>query len=135
MLAYPALLLAGFLSGDCATAARDLPAGAAIAAIDLTPTACRRDAPRPALRYDARNGAVVATAALPAGAYLGRVALFAGARRIAQGEALVLRSSIGPITIERPVTAMQPGRSGERLFVRDAEGNVFPVRLALEEGQ
>lgn len=48
---------------------------------------------------------------------------------VARGAALVLRSRVGPVTIEREVTAMQPGCTGRRVFVRDAGGAVFAARV------
>jgi hypothetical protein len=37
----------------------------------------------------------------------------------------------GPVVIEREVTALQAGRSGERVFVQDADGAAFAVTLLL----
>jgi hypothetical protein len=48
---------------------------------------------------------------------------------IARGSSLTLVSRVGPVTITREVTAMQPGRPGGRMFVRDPEGAVFSVRI------
>ncbi|WP_448661566.1 hypothetical protein ACG3SL_12950 [Sphingomonas sp. CJ20] len=112
----------------CFAAAFAVPASRAVAAGDVVATECRDVAPA-RLRY-AQGGLAVARAALPAGSYLGRLAALPG-RAIAPGAALTLRSQAGPVTIERAVTAMQPGLSGKRLFVRDAEGKVFAVPLAL----
>jgi len=86
---------------------------------DLTPVPCRSKAPHPPLRYDSATRGPIAASVLPAGTYLGRLMPLPG-KQVAAGEPLVLRSSIGPVTIERNVTAMQPGSSGKRLFVRDA---------------
>ncbi|MEI9851944.1 MAG: hypothetical protein WDN24_15170 [Sphingomonas sp.] len=115
-LIHAGLLLA---AGDCFAAARDLPADAAIARSRSCPRAlpgrtgsAARSATSPAA------GAAIAARPIAAGAYLGRIAL-PSAGRVARGEALVLRSAQGAVTIERPVTALQPGRPGGRLFVRD----------------
>lgn len=51
---------------------------------------------------------------------------------IKRGAALHLTSTVGPVRIERPVTALQSSR-GKRVFVRDADGTVFSVRAALGE--
>ena len=119
------------LGPGCFAAARDLPAGASLAATDLAPVDCRADAPRAPLRYDRSGGVPVTAAAVAAGTYLGHVVPLAEGR-VAKGEALTLRSTAGPVTIERAVVAMQPGRSGGRVFVRDSEGKVFAAPLALE---
>ncbi|WP_280279766.1 hypothetical protein [Sphingomonas sp. CBMAI 2297] len=118
--------------GGCFAAAAAIPAGAAVTAGDVIATACR-DARPAALRYD-RGGLAVARAALPAGAYLGRLAALPR-DAIGKGTPLTLRSAAGPVTVERAVTTMQSGRSGGRLFVRDAQGKVFAAPLALAGGE
>jgi hypothetical protein len=51
---------------------------------------------------------------------------------IARGAPLRLTSIVGPVRIDRSVTALQPSR-GKRVFVRDADGTVFSVRVASAE--
>jgi len=48
-----------------------------------------------------------------------------------RGSELTLRSVAGPVAIERPVTTLQPGRSGRSVFVRDGQGQVFAAPLAI----
>ena len=51
---------------------------------------------------------------------------------IAKGDRLTLVSQVGPITIERPVTALQGARPHDRrIFVRTDDGDVFaaPIRI------
>jgi len=121
---------AGTPAANCRAAAHDLPANAVISAADLIAVPCRAGAPRAPLRYDRAGGVLVAASALPVGTYLGAIAPLAD-RAIAKGSALILRSSAGPVVIERTVTAMQSGHAGGRLFVRDADGRVFAVPLAV----
>lgn len=128
------LLAAAALAPDCYATAHLVSAGTVLVEGDVTPVECRTEAPRPAIRYDRAGGVLVAADALPAGSYLGRLAPLAG-EGVAQGAALTLRSRSGPVTIERRVVAMQPGRPGGKLFVRDAGGQVFAVVLELEGGQ
>jgi flagella basal body P-ring formation protein FlgA len=111
----------------CFVSGRAIVAGAPLLADDVTSVACRAGAPRAALRY--RDGVTVVSAALPADTYLGRLAPL-GKLAVAKGAALTLRSGAGPVVIERQVTALQPGRAGGRIFVRDASGNRFAVPLA-----
>ncbi|MGJ3628953.1 hypothetical protein AB5I41_22680 [Sphingomonas sp. MMS24-JH45] len=47
-----------------------------------------------------------------------------------RGDALVLRSTAGPVAIERPVVAAQDGHAGRKAFVRDAGGQAFAVAVA-----
>ena len=115
----------------CFAAARDLAAGAVLVPADLAAVACANGAKRAPLRYDRASGAPVTVAAVTAGTYLGHVLPLADAR-VEKGDKLTLRATAGPVTIERAVVAMQPGRSGGRVFVRDSEGKVFAAPLAVE---
>lgn len=115
----------------CFAAARDVQAGTALSAADLSPVACQPDAPRAPLRYDRSGEVPVTSVAVAAGAYLGHVVPLAE-HSVKKGDRLTLRSMAGPVTIERAVVAMQSGRSGGRVFVRDSEGKVFAAPLALE---
>lgn len=128
MIALAALAPAG--QGTCFAAARAIPQGTVLTAGDVTPVACKA-ATRPPLRYDATSGNPVATAAIPARSYLGRLAPVGNAV-IPAGTELTLRSSSGVVTIERRVTALQPGHAGGRVFVRASSGEVFAVPLVLE---
>ena len=129
-----ALAAASLDAPSCFATAHDVPAGATLSAGDLTEVECRSHAKHVALHYDANGSVIVATAAIPAGSYIGRVAPLAN-EVVAKGAELTLRSSAGPVVIERQVTAIQPGRAGRRLFVRDASGQVFAVRYVAGEGQ
>jgi hypothetical protein len=121
----------------CVAAARPILAGEAIAPGDLVPADCAVGRARAPLHYRSGEG-VVAAAPIAAGVPLGRLAP-PPPHDVARGAELTLVSRAGPVTISRPVTALQPGRGGRRLFVRDADGAVFAIRLdaqeAKEEGQ
>lgn len=114
----------------CWTTIRALAVGDPVTTRDVTATPCA-DGERAALRMTG-DGAMALTAARPAGTALGRF-LPVPATRIATGTALTLRSVHGPVAIERPVTTMQPGRSGKHVFVRDERGQVFAAPLVVAE--
>jgi hypothetical protein len=122
------VLAAATWAGICAEAGRDLAAGTALSSSNVVAVPCR-DERAAALRYDRRARILVTRQALPAGAYLGHVGALSDLQT-ATGATLVLRSTVGPVTIEREVTALQPGRAGKRVFVRDANGRVFAAPLA-----
>jgi len=107
----------------CYTAARDLPSGRALSREDLRPAACTHD-PSASLAYDATNGVLRSAQAIAAGAYLGRVAVLPAAF-VDTGDELSLVVAVGPVQIERTVTALQPASSGDAVFVRDGDGHVF----------
>lgn len=117
----------------CFEAARMLSAGAPIKAEDVVAVACDSRRAAVALRYDRSARAALPDAAVPAGGYLGRLSVLPSGG-VAKGERLTLRSSAGPVVIEREVTALQSGRSGERIFVQDANGAVFAAALLLSPG-
>ncbi len=114
-------------AGSCWLLARPVDAGALIDTDMLETTACRDKAPRPALDYDRVTGAIRAGEAIEAGEYLGRLTL--PRFTVDAGDDIILLSIAGPVRIERSVRALQPGRPGAPLFVADAEGNVFPIKL------
>lgn len=107
----------------CVATTRAVDEGGEIGADLLTSVPCDGSV-RGRLRYDRSAGVVRADEALPAGTRLGRLAM-PGPAAIRTGAGLTLVSSAGPVTVRRAVTAMQPGRPGGRLFVRDAAGRVF----------
>jgi flagella basal body P-ring formation protein FlgA len=96
---------------------------------DVGQVACGGDKAAAPVRYQRRGSVARAAAALPEGSYLGRVALPAE-KGVDRGEALTLASRVGPVTVERSVVSLQPGRPGRRLFVRDEEGHVIAAAVA-----
>lgn len=123
-----ALIEFASFTGGCFAASRELPAGSVLSAGDVVVSPCRPVSKRVPLRYDRLAGAPVAAAVIPAGTYLGRLAPLAQVR-IEKGQRLTLRSASGPVVIEREVVAMQSGAPGGRVFVSDASGRVFSVRV------
>lgn len=81
-----------------------------------------------AIAFDRGTSRVRATVDLPAGSYLGPLGL-RPRTGLEQGETATLISAVGPVRIVRSVTAMQTSR-GRRVFVRDADGQIFAVRQA-----
>jgi hypothetical protein len=124
-----ALAAASFGDPQCFATAHEVPAGARLSSDDVAAVPCQPRGRRAALRYDSAARTPIAVSVLPAGTYLGRLMPLPD-RQVAAGEPLLLRSSAGPVTIEREVTAMQPARPGARLFVRDPDGRIFAVRYA-----
>ena len=70
---------------------------------------------------------------LAAGTYLGRISAPPGVA-VDKGAKLTLVATAGPVRVSREVVALQAGRPGGRLFVRDAEGNVTSAPLAVRDG-
>lgn len=127
MIALAAALAA---ASACYEAARPVAAGTVLVEADVRKAACV-SAPKRELRFKRLDHVIVAGEPLQAGDYLGEIAPLPS-RAVVRGAPLVVRSSAGPVVIERAVTAMQNGRSGQRIFVRDAAGAIFSVPLAVE---
>ncbi|WP_034158880.1 hypothetical protein [Sphingomonas sp. ERG5] len=117
--------------GTCAISTASVARGAALTADIIAPAACREDGAA-SIVFDRRANVALAGSDLAAGAYLGRLAT-PRVKGIRKGEPLTLVSTVGPVRIDRVVTAMQDG-NGKRIFVRDQDGQVFaaPLRLAVE---
>lgn len=114
-------------AGPCLVTSVRLAAGTAIARDKVAQGPCGGMAAD--LRYDAARGMLVARRDLPAGRALGNL-VAAAPETVARGDTMTLVSRAGPVTVERPVTALQSGRAGRRVFVRDSAGHVFAAPLA-----
>jgi hypothetical protein len=93
----------------------------------------RRGLPGIALDDRALTGKVTFVVPRPVAAKVSHARAAAPEPAIRRGAALHLVSRAGPVRIERSVTALQASR-GKRVFVRDADGTVFAVRVAAPEG-
>lgn len=112
----------------CQALAEARAAGQPVTADQLRAAPCAGADPH-ALRFDRTSAQLVAAVDLAEGAKVGRVAP-PPTPAIRRGEALRLIAREGPVVVERPVTAMQAGRVARAVFVRDADGQVFAVRVA-----
>lgn len=118
-------------SGACAATAQPVAQDAALKTADIVTVPCEAREVGAPVRFDRRASAVRASAHLPAGTRLGRLALPA-APNVDRGDELTLLSRVGPVSVERQVVALQAGRSGGRVFVRDAEGQVVSAPLSVQ---
>lgn len=107
----------------CFAAARSLGPSRALRSSDLVDDDCVDGRPT-SLRYDRRDGIVRTTRPIEAGEPLGPLASLP-TDVVEQGAPLILVSRSGPVVIEREVRAAQPARTGDALFVRDREGQLF----------
>lgn len=115
----------------CWRSLRPMTAGATITLNDVTSAPC--DTGSVAAIDHAPGGRLPRLSGpVPANTPLGRF-VPAPTGHVAPGTGLTLRSVRGPVAIERPVTTLQPGRSGRSVFVRDGAGQVFAAPLALVE--
>jgi hypothetical protein len=118
---------------QCLALNQPVSAGDAIDAARVVSAPCEADRPRARLFYDHAVRAPVATTALAAGSYLGPVAVPAALPQPAGGT-MTLRTRVGPVTIDRTATLIQPGRTGRRAFVRLSDGEIVAARLADDGG-
>lgn len=122
------------VAGACAELARPLAAGAPLSDADLVPVACRDETAAAPLRFDRLSKVARADGEIAAGTYLGRISA-PGTVAVDKGDKLTLIASAGPVRVSREVVALQAGRHGGRLFVRDSEGNVTSAPLAAKSGE
>lgn len=115
----------------CRFVVRPISAGEAVSASDTVEGRCSDRLPRPRLRYDVQAKVARAAVDLAPGDELGRV-LLSERKNVLPGEVLVLTATVGPVAITKSVTALQPGRPGRRLFVRDEAGQVFSTSYPQE---
>lgn len=108
----------------CLALSADIAPGEFLGSGQVQTVPCAGDAPALPLVYHRKAGAPFATAALPAGTYLGPLALARG-QVFPAGETLRIAYRNGPVAIEREVRLMAPARPGERALVRAEDGTVL----------
>lgn len=117
------------LGGPCYAARTDLAAGSYLDRDAVAEVECKTQAGDRRVGYDTGAGVAIVRSPIAAATYLGRLRL--GDRApIAAGKPMVLRTSIGPVIVERSVTTLQPGRHGDRMFVRTDDGMLLVSTLA-----
>jgi len=82
-----------------------------------------------ALRYDGRRHALAAARDIEAGEVIAAppASLLPDVR---PGDPLILIARVGTATVERQVTAAQPGRRGRGIFVRTPDGRLVAAPFA-----
>lgn len=121
--------VAGPRAPRCMKLGRALGVGDTPTAHDLSPVPCGETAGVAAFRYDATARSLRARRELRSGEILAAVPA-PSIPGVAPGQRVWLRSSIGPVRIEREVVALQPAGPGQSLFVQSAGGEVFSVSFA-----
>lgn len=111
-------------ASPCMRLRRAISAGQPILAGEAEPAPCT-DAAQ-AFRYDSRGGLALASRDLTQGEIVPAVPAGAFAA-VRAGDALHLRVAVGPVVIERDVTALQSAHANERVFVRASGGETFAV--------
>jgi len=119
-------MAAAFLA--CLTALAPIAAGSTPVRGDFAASSCAADS-RPALRYEPAAGAVRAMRDIAEGEIIAAPPA-AAMPDIRSGEPLFLVARVGSATVERAVTAAQPGRAGRPIFVRTPEGRLISASLA-----
>lgn len=126
--------MAAISETSCFSARTDIPAGVYLRAEHVASAPCSAGVPARRLRYDPAAAAAYAQALIPAGSYLGRLRL-PEVPPVPAGQSMLLQTRVGPVTIERGVTALQPGRPGRSLFVRTDDGKLLASRLVAPKGE
>lgn len=118
----------------CARVTRALVIGDVLSASDLEPANCS-GVEHSAFAYDDKTGGLRASRAMAAGETVSRPPAFS-LPTIATGQTVTVRASVGPVVVERDVTALQSARAGQRFFVRSTDGQVFTATapVAVSDG-
>lgn len=126
MLALLLALLLAPAEGACLRALEPIPAGAYPLKAELAAEPCGEAKPEVALRFEPASRFVRASRGIEQGDVVAAVppAYLADVR---PGQKVKLSAHIGSVAIEREVEAVQPGRSGGKLFVRGADGKAFAI--------
>jgi hypothetical protein len=111
----------------CLQAIAALGAGAVPVRADFVNAPCAGEAAR-ALRYDPRIGAARAIRDVAAGETIAAIPA-SMLPDVRPGDTLYLVARVGTATVERAVTAVQPGRHGQALFVRTSDGRTVRAHL------
>jgi flagella basal body P-ring formation protein FlgA len=116
-------------TGVCYAAARSVPEGQIITAADVEPAPCGPRERVEAVAHDREALAPYARRSIAAAEYLGQIRP-ARERRIARNREVTLVTGGPGVAVARSVTTLQPGREGEMVFIRTADGAVFAVPLS-----
>jgi hypothetical protein len=118
------MLAAGLL---CLQAIAAIPAGTVPVRGDFVAAPCAGEVAR-ALGYEPRIATARAIRDIAAGETIAAVppSMLPDVR---PGETLYLIARVGTATVERAVTAAQPGRRGQALFVRLPDGRIVRARF------
>lgn len=121
------------LAAACLAAVAPIPAGALPVRADFREAPCAGDMVM-ALRYDGARRALAAVRDIAAGEVITAPpgSLLPDVRA---GDTVTLVTHVGAATVERRVTAAQPGRRGRSIFVRTTDGRLIAAPLADEGGR
>ena len=125
--AFLSVLAGGQSLPNCVSIVRPVPKGALITKDDMgAAVGCPVEDGDAAIGFDVKASAPRARRELVAGDII-RAVSAGSVPAVQKGEQLFLRAHVGAISVERPVTALQPGKAGRRIFVVTAEGQVVPA--------
>ena len=112
----------------CLRALKDLAAGAIPVRDDFEAVACPEDRPETVFGYQPGTRSVRAVRTVAEGEIVEAPPASALAD-VRAGTEVTLTTRVGPVQIRRRVKTTQPGRAGEPVFVRTAEGKTLAVTL------
>lgn len=122
------------VKAKCLRSTHAIAAGQHLTNADAEPIPCDPTQPKATLRFDRQLGAVIAADPVAAGEILGAVRL-ASTAFVPAGTGMHYRTAEGPVTIEREVVTLQPGRAGRSVFARTIDGQVISAPLEKREGE
>jgi hypothetical protein len=122
-----ASLPTGRANRPCLVAREVIAAGSVVGARQFARSSCPAGVPN-FLRYDAGSGSVRTLHQLEMGDVIPSLSIVER-QQVDPGQAVLLRTAVGPIVVERQMRALQPGVPGRKLFAASADGEVVSVPL------
>jgi hypothetical protein len=114
-------------SAECLRALVPLVADAIPSSKDFVAIICPSKIAEGAFRYDRANHYTHVARTVAAGEIVSRYPEF-GVEMVRPGQRLALVVAQGPVRVVETVEALQPARSGERLFVKTHDGQILSAR-------
>ena len=108
----------------CMQVVRSVASGSIAGQRDFVTVPCSEGPPALPFAYDASARGMRATRMLIEGEIVGAIPQFALPEVLA-GDRVTLSTTVGPITVERQVVALQAAHKGANFFVRGSDGAVF----------
>lgn len=108
----------------CLRVLKSIDSGVPARSDDFAPASCEKLEPGAWFLWNPATRSAVTRRAMGEGTTVPRFPGY-GDRSVYAGDRLAIRTQVGPVTIQRAVTALQSARTGQRLLVQAEDGTIF----------